>query len=92
MYIDTTNLLVWILVGLVAGFLAAKVMTGHGFGIVVDILVGIVGAFLGGFMAGLVGLSATTLVAQIVVAFIGAVVLLMLLRLVGVGSRRRRSL
>ena len=92
MYIDTTNLLVWILVGLVAEFLAAKVLTGHGFGIVVDILVGIVGAFLGGFMAGLVGLSATTLVAQIVVAFIGAVVLLMLLRLVGVGSRRRRSL
>ena len=51
------HLLVWLVVGLVAGWLAGKVMTGHGFGIIVDILVGIVGAFIGGYMAGLVGIA-----------------------------------
>ncbi|TMD10342.1 MAG: GlsB/YeaQ/YmgE family stress response membrane protein [Chloroflexi bacterium] len=92
MYIDGHSLLVWIGVGLVAGFLASHVMTGHGFGLIMDIVVGIIGAFLGGFLAAAVGLSATTLIAQLIVAFIGAIVLLMLLRLVGLGRTRRRML
>ena len=92
MYIDGHSLLVWIGVGLVAGFLASHVMTGHGFGLIMDIVVGIIGAFLGGFLAAAVGLSATTLIAQLIVAFIGAIILLMLLRLVGLGRTRRRTL
>jgi uncharacterized membrane protein YeaQ/YmgE (transglycosylase-associated protein family) len=91
MYIDVTSLLVWIVVGLIAGFLAGKVMTGHGFGLIVDLMFGIAGAFLGGFLAGLLGLHATSILGEIVVAFLGAVVLLLVLRLVSRGSRRRRA-
>ena len=42
------SIVVWLLVGLVAGFLAGKVVSGHGYGVLVDIVVGIIGAFLGG--------------------------------------------
>jgi len=89
MTISMSNLLIWIIVGLIAGWLAGKVMTGHGLGIIMDIVVGVIGAFLGGFIAGLFGFVATNLIAQILVAFAGAVILLMILRLVGFGRRRR---
>ena len=49
----------WIVVGLIAGFLAGLVMRGGGFGIVGDIIVGILGAIIGGFIAGLLGLGAS---------------------------------
>ena len=51
-----TALLWWIVVGLIAGFLAGVAMRGGGFGIVGDIIVGILGAIIGGFIAGLLGL------------------------------------
>ena len=89
MTITLQSLLIWVIVGLIAGWLAGKVMTGHGLGILADIIVGIVGAFLGGFIAGLFGFVATSLVAEILVAFAGAVILLMILRAVGFGRRRR---
>jgi uncharacterized membrane protein YeaQ/YmgE (transglycosylase-associated protein family) len=84
------HLLVWILVGIVAGFLAGKVMTGHGFGLIVDLLVGIVGAFIGGYLAGQLGLAVSGIAGEIVVAFVGAVILLLVLRLLGAGGIRRR--
>jgi uncharacterized membrane protein YeaQ/YmgE (transglycosylase-associated protein family) len=84
------NLIVLLLVGLVAGFLASKVMTGAGMGLIWDIVVGILGAFLGGWLAGLVGIAVGGLLAEIVVAFIGAVILLFVFRaLVGRGAFRR---
>jgi uncharacterized membrane protein YeaQ/YmgE (transglycosylase-associated protein family) len=89
MTISLSTLLVWIVVGLIAGWLAGKVMTGHGLGIIMDIIVGVIGAFLGGFIAGAFGFVATGLVAEIIVAFAGAVILLMILRLVGVSRLRR---
>ena len=89
MTISLSSLLVWVIVGLIAGWLAGKVMTGHGLGILADIVVGIIGAFLGGFIAGIFGFVATNLIAEILVAFAGAVILLMILRLVGVGRRGR---
>lgn len=76
------NLIVFIIVGAVAGFLAGKVVTGHGLGLIWDIVVGILGAFLGGWLAGLVGISVTSTVALIIVAFVGAAILLALFRLV----------
>jgi len=76
------NLLVFIIVGAIAGFLAGKVVTGHGLGLIWDIVVGIVGAFLGGWLAGLVGIGVSSLLALAIVAFIGAVILLALFRLV----------
>jgi len=76
------NLLVFIIVGAIAGFLAGKVVTGRGLGLIWDIVVGIVGAFLGGWLAGLVGIGVTSLLALGIVAFVGAVILLALFRLV----------
>ena len=50
------NLLWWCIVGLIAGFLAGKVMKGGGFGVLMDIVIGIVGAMIGGWLFGLVGI------------------------------------
>jgi uncharacterized membrane protein YeaQ/YmgE (transglycosylase-associated protein family) len=84
------NLIVLLLVGLIAGFLAGKVMTGRGLGLIWDIVVGILGAFLGGWLAGIVGIAVGGLLAEVVVAFIGAVILLFVFRaLVGRGMLRR---
>jgi uncharacterized membrane protein YeaQ/YmgE (transglycosylase-associated protein family) len=85
------GLLSWLVVGLIAGFLASRVMRGGGFGLVGDIIVGIVGALIGGFLAATLlnipdavnGINFTS----ILVAFVGAVILLWLMRLV---SGRRR--
>jgi uncharacterized membrane protein YeaQ/YmgE (transglycosylase-associated protein family) len=75
------NLIVWIIVGAIAGFLAGKVITGRGLGLIWDIVVGILGAFLGGWLAGLAGIAVTNIVAEIIVAFVGAAILLFLFRL-----------
>jgi len=63
------------------------VMTGHGMGVIWDIVVGILGAFLGGWLASLVGIAVTNILVQIVVAFIGAVILLIIFRAVAGRSR-----
>jgi uncharacterized membrane protein YeaQ/YmgE (transglycosylase-associated protein family) len=72
--------IVWIIVGGVAGFLASKVLTGKGMGLIWDIIVGILGGFLGGWLAGFVGIAATNIVMEIVVAFVGAAILLVIFR------------
>lgn len=72
----------FILIGLAAGFLAGTVVKGHGFGLVGNLVVGVVGALLGGFLFGLLGLSTTGKVGQLLCAFVGAIVLLFLLRFV----------
>lgn len=91
--LDPESILVWALIGLVAGFLASRVMTGHGLGLVGDIVVGIVGAIAGGFLARYLGVTTAatshSIVAEIIIAFLGAVILLAILRVVGVGKRRR---
>ena len=74
------GLIVFILVGALAGFLAGKVMTGHGLGLIWDIVVGILGAFVGGWLAGLAGIAVSNIVIEVVVAFIGACILLFLFR------------
>lgn len=75
------NLIVWIIVGAIAGFLAGKVITGRGLGLIWDIVVGILGAFLGGWLAGLAGIAVTNILVEILVAFVGAAILLFLYRL-----------
>jgi uncharacterized membrane protein YeaQ/YmgE (transglycosylase-associated protein family) len=79
----------WIVVGLIAGFLAGLVMRGGGFGIVGDIVVGILGAIIGGFVAGLLGLGASGFVGSIIIAFLGACLLIALLRAFSGGYSRR---
>ena len=83
------DLLTWIIVGLVAGILASMVM-GGGYGIVGDIIIGIVGAFVGGWVFRTLGVHSPFggLGGTIFVAFIGAVVLLFVLRLIRRGTRR----
>jgi uncharacterized membrane protein YeaQ/YmgE (transglycosylase-associated protein family) len=76
------GLIVFIIVGAIAGFLAGKVMTGSGLGLIWDIVVGILGAFLGGWLAGLFGIAVTNIIVEILVAFVGACILLFLFRLV----------
>jgi uncharacterized membrane protein YeaQ/YmgE (transglycosylase-associated protein family) len=79
------NLLVWIIVGGIAGWLASAVVEGGGMGIVADVIVGIVGALIGGFLLSLLlpgtfGLDGFNL-GSLIVAFIGAVILLAVVRL-----------
>ena len=77
------DLLTWLIVGLVAGVLASFVM-GGGFGIIGDIIIGIVGAFIGGWLFSRLGVGTpfAGLAGTIFVAFVGAVVLLFIIRLV----------
>ncbi len=85
------DLLTWLIVGLIAGVLASLVMGGTGYGIIGDIIIGIVGAFVGGWIFRALGAGSPFggLPGVIFVAFIGAVVLLFVLRLVrGRGVRR----
>ena len=85
------GLLAWIVVGLVAGFLASQVMKGHGSGLLGDLVLGVVGALLGGFLASVLLKMPNAVnginVMSILVAFIGAVILIALLR--AVSGRRR---
>ncbi len=74
-----TNIIIFLAIGAVAGWLAGNIMKGRGFGAAGNIVVGIVGAMIGGFMFGLVGISAGGLLGSIVTATVGAIVLLFLI-------------
>lgn len=77
------TLLIWILVGALAGWLAGLVVRGFGFGLVGNIIVGILGAILGGWLLGMAGVGfGAGVLGSIVTAFIGAVVLLLIVRVV----------
>jgi uncharacterized membrane protein YeaQ/YmgE (transglycosylase-associated protein family) len=75
--------LLWLLViGLISGWLAGKIMKGAGFGLVGDLVVGVLGAVVGGWLFGLLGIVAWGVLGSIVVATAGALLLLYLVRLV----------
>lgn len=77
------SLLWFLVVGLVAGWLAGILVKGGGFGLVGDLIVGVIGAFLGGFLFNTFGVSmGGGLVGSLIVATVGAVVLLFIVRLV----------
>jgi uncharacterized membrane protein YeaQ/YmgE (transglycosylase-associated protein family) len=77
-----TGLIWFLLIGLIAGWLAGQVMKGGGFGVVGDMIVGVIGALLGGWLFGVMGISAGGLIGSLITAFVGAVVLLFLLRVI----------
>lgn len=80
---NANDILVWIVVGAVAGWLAGLVVRGAGFGLIGDIIIGIVGAFLAGLILPRLGVHlGVGIVGAIIDAFIGAVILLLILRLV----------
>jgi uncharacterized membrane protein YeaQ/YmgE (transglycosylase-associated protein family) len=93
--LDLDTILIWCLVGLVAGFLASRVALGHGLGLFGDIIVGIIGAFVGGFLASAFHVNVQVIghpiISEMVVAFAGAVILLLIVRLLSGGGARRRS-
>jgi len=81
MSLEPGGILAWLIVGLVAGFLAGQVMKGGGYGLIGDIVMGIIGAFVGGFLFSiLMPGSSAGLIGSIVVAFIGAVVFIAIVR------------
>jgi uncharacterized membrane protein YeaQ/YmgE (transglycosylase-associated protein family) len=86
------DLLTWLIVGLIAGVLASLVMGGTGYGLIGDIVIGIVGAFVGGWLFRQLGVHSpmSGLAGVIFTAFIGAVVLLFVLRLIRGGRTGRR--
>jgi uncharacterized membrane protein YeaQ/YmgE (transglycosylase-associated protein family) len=96
--LDFDTILIWCLVGLVAGFLASHIALGHGLGLLGDIAVGVIGAFIGGIvLAGLlhinVGVAGHPIISEMIMAFIGAAILLLVVRMLGGGRRgyRRRA-
>lgn len=75
------SLLFWFLVvGLIAGWLAGVLVRGRGYGVVADIVVGILGAVVGGFLFGLLGFNASSLLGEILMATAGAVVFLAIVK------------
>jgi uncharacterized membrane protein YeaQ/YmgE (transglycosylase-associated protein family) len=81
----------WIVVGLIAGFFASHVMGDGGFGFLGDTVVGLIGAFVGGLIVGALWTGSVGIVGSIVVAFIGACVLIWLVRLMSGGRVAGRS-
>jgi len=70
------NIVWFLLIGLVAGWLAGQIMKGRGFGLIGNMVVGVVGAILGGFLFGLLGFESGNLLGSLVTAVLGAIVLL----------------
>jgi uncharacterized membrane protein YeaQ/YmgE (transglycosylase-associated protein family) len=76
------NFVWFIIIGIVAGWLAGKIMRGGGFGLLGDLVIGVIGALLGGFIFGQLGISAGGLIGSLVTATVGAIILLFLIRLI----------
>jgi uncharacterized membrane protein YeaQ/YmgE (transglycosylase-associated protein family) len=75
--------IVWLVIGAIAGWLAGQIVQGGGFGLVADIIIGIVGSVIGGFLAAAFGLNiGNGFIGSIIVGVIGAVILLLIVRLI----------
>ena len=73
--------LIWtVIIGLIAGWLARKVMKGRGYGVLMDIVLGIVGGVIGRFVFGMLGLASWNVIGSIIVSFVGALILIWLVR------------
>jgi uncharacterized membrane protein YeaQ/YmgE (transglycosylase-associated protein family) len=79
---NITSLVLFLIIGALAGWIAGQVMKGGSFGLVGNLVVGIIGALLGGFLFAILGISAGGLIGSLITATIGAIVLLYLLRFI----------
>ncbi len=79
---DGMGLIMFLIIGAVAGWLAGNLMKGGGFGVVGNIAVGVIGAFLGGFLFSFLGISTSGILGSLIMATIGAVVLLFVVGLI----------
>ena len=79
---DAQSIIIWLIVGAIAGWLAGMVVRGGGFGLIGDIIVGIIGAVIAGWLLPRIGIIiGGGFIAAVIDAFIGAVILLIILRL-----------
>ena len=88
LHLDPGGIVAWLVVGLLAGWAAGFVMKGAGYGIIGDIVVGLVGAVIGGFLFGFFVPGAAGFWGSIVVAFIGACILIVIVRFVALKRTR----
>jgi uncharacterized membrane protein YeaQ/YmgE (transglycosylase-associated protein family) len=80
--LDPGSIIIWMVVGIIAGWLAGVMMKGGGYGLVGDMIVGLIGAVVGGSLFGLLGVGYGGLPSTIAIAFIGACILIAVLRFV----------
>jgi uncharacterized membrane protein YeaQ/YmgE (transglycosylase-associated protein family) len=78
---STEHLLLFLVIGVAAGFLAGKIMMGAGYGLVGDLIVGVIGSFIGVWLFGLLGIAAGGILGLLVASVVGALLLLYVLRL-----------
>jgi len=79
---DTDSVIVVLIIGALAGWIAGKIMEGRGFGVPINIVVGIVGAVIGGFLFSLIGVTVGGFIGSLLTATVGAVALLFVISLV----------
>ncbi len=79
--VGTQHLLLFIVIGIVAGFLAGKIMSGSRFGLVGDLIIGVVGSFIGVWVFGLAGISSGGVLGLLIAAIVGALLLLYIIRI-----------
>ena len=78
-------IIIWIISGIIAGWLAGMLIRGAGYGLLGDLIIGLLGGVIGGFPAGLIGIQPTSWVAQILVAVVGSVILVWILHMIHPG-------
>jgi uncharacterized membrane protein YeaQ/YmgE (transglycosylase-associated protein family) len=88
MELSPGGIVLWLLVGLIAGWAAGQVSRGRGFGLIGNVIVGLIGALIGGFLAGFLLTGTVGFVGSVIVAFFGAVILLAVARMAGGGRLR----
>ena len=77
-----TDLIIFLLIGAVAGWLAGLIMKGGGFGLLGNIVIGVIGSLIGGWSFGLSGIAVYGLIGSIIAAVVGAIVLIFIVRLI----------
>src|SRR6516164_3137768 len=77
-----TDLIIFLVIGAIAGWLAGQIMRGGGFGLIGNIVVGIIGSLIGGWLFGLFGIAAGGLIGSIIAAVVGAIILIAIVRLI----------
>jgi uncharacterized membrane protein YeaQ/YmgE (transglycosylase-associated protein family) len=78
----TEHLLLFLVIGVLAGFLAGKIMRGAGYGVVADLIIGVIGAFIGVWVFGLLGIETAGILGLLIASVVGALLLLWVVRLV----------
>lgn len=78
---EGTSMFWFLIIGIIAGWLAGNIIKGRGFGLIGDLVIGVVGSFIGGYLFSIFGFSAYGTIGEIIMATIGAMVLLVIIRI-----------